>query len=85
VSWNILSNIAFGGQGEGCTGGNLNSGSGGNGTYTEEQEYGSAGRPGIVSIGYVSGSLRATGGQITISGSYVYHTFPSSSTFSFNS
>lgn len=84
ISWNILSSIAFGGEGEGCTGGNLNSGSGGTGTYNEDQYPGSAGRPGIVSIRYISGSLQATGGQLTISGGYAYHTFPSSSTFTFN-
>jgi hypothetical protein len=40
---------------------------------------------GIVAIRYPATASLATGGEITISGSYVYHYFPSSSTLTFNS
>jgi hypothetical protein len=44
-----------------------------------------SGSAGIVAIRYPATASLATGGEITISGSYVYHYFPSSSTFTFNS
>jgi hypothetical protein len=71
-----------GGGGAGGTGGSTtgvagttNTGSGGGGSST-----GGAGGSGIVIVAY-PGSTRGTGGTITSSGGYTYHTFTSSGTY----
>jgi hypothetical protein len=81
-------------QGVGGTGGNggggtgaSNNGAGGNGFNGLGGGAGggfaaSNGGSGIVKMRYISGSVMgATGGEISISGSYVYHTFTGSSQF----
>jgi hypothetical protein len=74
--------VGGGGQGAGFTQGAGNGtnylGGGGGGTDTGATNGGT----GIVKLRYISGSVMgATGGTITVSGSYVYHTFKSSSQF----
>jgi hypothetical protein len=71
-----------GGRGEAgspATSGTPNTGGGGGGGNGSVGNGGS----GVVKLRYVSGSIFATGGNIEVSGSYVYHTFTSSSTFAF--
>ena len=55
-------------------------GGGGGGAYST----GSNGGSGIVKMRYISGSVNgATGGTISVSGSYVYHTFTGSGQFTY--
>jgi hypothetical protein len=56
-----------------------NSGNGGNGVYNGGASQGSGGS-GIVIVRY-AGAQRGTGGTVTSSGGYTYHTFTSSGTF----
>jgi hypothetical protein len=67
-----------GGNSEYITGtyGTPNTGGGGGGGGT-----GSAGGSGIVKIRYFGSGSLAVGGQISYSGSYTYHTFTASGTF----
>ena len=60
------------------TAGTPNTGGGGGGGGT-----GSAGGSGIVKIRYFGSGSLAVGGQISYSGSYTYHTFTSSGTFTY--
>jgi len=64
--------------------GAVNTGGGGGGGVHTTEFSASAGGSGIVKLRYTSGSIiNATGGTITVSGSYVYHSFTTSGTFSF--
>lgn len=65
------------------TAGTVNTGSGGGGgaAYFTTATAGAAGGSGVVVIRYAGTVATATGGTITISGGYVYHTFTSSGTF----
>ena len=82
-----ICNGGIGGGGCGQTGGGIsatsgtpNTGGGGGGGNGSVGNGGS----GIVKLRYNSGSImNATGGTITVSGSYVYHSFTTSGTFSF--
>ena len=76
-----------GGGGTGCgdgannaTAGSANTGGGGGGGTDNGVATGKAGGSGIVIVRYV-GSQRGTGGTVTSSGGYTYHTFTSSGTF----
>ena len=57
-----------------------NTGGGGGGNEVQGGA-GGAGGSGIVIVRYQGSASRATGGTITISGGYVYHTFTGSGTF----
>jgi hypothetical protein len=61
------------------TSGSTNTGGGGGGSWNSTN--GGNGGSGIVKIRYAASSSVATGGEITISGSYVYHTFTGSGNF----
>jgi hypothetical protein len=64
--------------------GAVNRGGGGGGGVNTTTFSGSSGGSGIVKLRYISGSIvNASGGTINVSGSYVYHTFTGSGTFSF--
>jgi len=64
--------------------GAVNTGAGGGGGVNTTTFSGSSGGSGVVKLRYISGSIvNASGGTITVSGSFVYHTFTGSSTFSF--
>ena len=67
----------LGGGGNANQSGSLNTGGGGGGSYTSA----SFGGSGVVIIRYAGPSVLATGGVITQSGSFVYHTFTSSAEF----
>lgn len=60
--------------------GTANTGGGGGGSGGGTESDGGAGGSGIVILRY-AGSQRGTGGSITSSGGYTYHTFTSSSTY----
>jgi hypothetical protein len=77
-----------------ATGSNYNyiSGSGGSGIWGSGSNFScdapgpdnaisASGQNGIVAIRYPGETIKLAGGEIIISGSYVYHYFPSSSTF----
>ena len=75
-----------GGQRDGSillTNGEPNTGGGG-GASAGVGVNGGSGGSGIVIIRYLTGSMTATGGTITTSGSYTIHTFTSSGTFTVN-
>lgn len=63
------------------TAGTANTGNGGNATLTNPATAGGAGGSGIVIISYPTGTLFATGGAVSISGSNTVHTFTTSGTF----
>lgn len=65
------------------TAGTANTGGGGGGAYATQA--GGAGGSGMVVISYRTGTLTATGGTITTSGSNTIHTFTSSGTFTVTS
>lgn len=80
-----------GGVGGGATGtggtlgpagqnGSANTGGGGGGSYPTTGLAGGAGGSGIVIVRY-AGSQRGSGGTVTSSGGYTYHTFTTSGTF----
>lgn len=69
-----------GNSGQAGTAGTANTGGGGGGSGDSSNNPGGAGGSGIVIIRY-AGAQRATGGTITSSGGYTYHTFTSSGTF----
>ena len=63
------------------TAGTVNTGGGGGGSQgTSGSQPGKLGGSGIIIIRYL-GSQRGTGGTVTSSGGYTYHTFTSSGTF----
>lgn len=70
---------AKGGPGALCTGLSTQPGSGGNGGGSAEVR--TDGQNGIVKLRYAGNKTRATGGTITQSGGYTYHTFTSNGTF----
>ena len=90
---NSTSTLAVGGLGGGGTGGdgdnsptataataNTGGGGGGGGENPSSLTTGGNGGSGIVIIRYL-GSARGTGGTVTASGGYTYHTFTTSGTF----
>ena len=72
-----------GGQGAGSNNSPTNPGSAGNGGTGVSMGVGTAGQGGIVKIRY-AGTPRATGGDISQSDGYTYHTFSSNGTFVWN-
>jgi hypothetical protein len=64
-----------------ATSGSANTGGGGGGSAAGLSPLNWDGGSGIVKIRYAASSSLATGGTITISGSYVYHTFTGSGNF----
>jgi hypothetical protein len=58
--------------------GSVNTGGGGSGSGTGN---GAAGGSGVVIVRYLGSVARATGGTVTITGGYVYHTFTVSGTY----
>jgi hypothetical protein len=74
---------SVGGPGGASTfGGSNNPGSGGSGATCCEATVGFAGKDGIVKIRY-AGPPRATGGTITQSGGFTFHTFTTNGTFTY--
>jgi hypothetical protein len=77
----------YGGGGAGTRSGNngvagtSNTGGGGGGSDACAGCVGGTGGSGIVIVRYLTGTMTATGGAITISGSYTIHTFTSSDSF----
>jgi hypothetical protein len=65
------------------TSGSTNTGGGGGGgaAYYSLMTDGASGGSGVVIIRYAGTVAKATGGTITITGGYVYHTFTTSGTF----
>jgi hypothetical protein len=61
--------------------GDPNTGNGGGGIKATGGGSGASGGSGIVIVRYVSGSASGTGGTITNSGGYTYHTFTGSATY----
>ena len=61
--------------------GSVNTGGGGGGGYSSLDIIGKAGGSGIVIVRYAGSGSQATGGTISYSGSYTYHTFTSSGNF----
>jgi hypothetical protein len=68
--------------GSGGTNGVANTGGGGgaNWTFTNGAQAGGGGS-GVVIVRYLGSTQRATGGTVTITGGYVYHTFTTSGTY----
>jgi hypothetical protein len=80
VSWLDGTTYSAGGSGTGNVAGSANTGnggSGGNGITTK------AGGSGIVKIRYAGSGSKATGGTISFTGGFTYHTFTSVATSSF--
>jgi hypothetical protein len=72
-----------GGKGAGSNNDPENPGAAGNGGVGVSEGVGTAGQNGIVKIRY-AGTPRATGGDISQSGGYTYHTFSSNGIFAWN-
>ena len=79
----VSANYAAGGFGGGVHGiysGAPNTGNGGNGVYGSTAASG-AGGSGVVIIAYSTGSMTATGGDVTYRNGYTIHTFKTNGTF----
>lgn len=84
----ILKNYAAGGRGGGAyaiTAPSANTGNGGNGVYGSTATLSGAGSSGVVVVAYLTGSMVATGGDITYSNGYTVHTFKTSGVFTVQS
>ena len=84
----ISTNYASGGAGGGVF--NIyaapaNTGNGGGGVYGSTSTSSGAGGSGVVIISYLTGAMKATGGDITYNNGYTIHTFKTNGTFTVQS